>query len=450
MSSPTKIRKGVEGPEEDFTSFVENALSPLASGNYTQSAENSRDAFSISNSQSHLYQSNHLQQHQKQNSYQQDQNQQHLRLNVPSSNEWSPNISQSSFDGCNNEFKMCFNDASSSDGGFPSRTSTHSRMRLKKLEGSADSESLLQQQSLYPGHYIQNSIDTLHYNVDEGACNSQNSNGSVAIGVMQAQVAEAGRHQLGGTEPFRVNIPGYTKSSLDLDDEDLEGMTKGQSPLRNGVSGSEIRLPTRMSNAMISKSSSISSVRGHDVISAIPVTTDKYGAESSGVTRARRKTSKASELKLTKGKQVEINAVGFGSLLRAPLGEQRVTCNCKKSKCLKLYCECFHALKYCSGCNCYDCENRVGNDEIREAVIAAIKERNPDAFDSKMKSDASGVKRHSNGCHCKRSACLKKYCECFSLAIPCGDKCRCLKCPEYTFFISTEGWKCFFYCSHVC
>ena len=110
--------------------------------------------------------------------------------------------------------------------------------------------------------------------------------------------------------------------------------------------------------------------------------------------------------------------------------EQRLSCNCKKSKCLKLYCECFHALKYCSECNCYDCENRPENDEAREAVIAAIKERNPDAFDSKMKSDASGVKQHNNGCHCKRSACLKKYCECFSLAIPCSIKCRCLRCQN--------------------
>lgn len=105
-------------------------------------------------------------------------------------------------------------------------------------------------------------------------------------------------------------------------------------------------------------------------------------------------------------------------------------CNCKKSRCLMLYCECFHALKYCNNCNCYDCENRVGNDEVREAVIATIKERTPDAFDSKIKSDETGNKGHLNGCHCKRSACLKKYCECFTMAVPCGIKCRCLKCQN--------------------
>ena len=32
-------------------------------------------------------------------------------------------------------------------------------------------------------------------------------------------------------------------------------------------------------------------------------------------------------------------------------------CNCKKSRCLKLYCECFSADIYCNGCNCTSCLN---------------------------------------------------------------------------------------------
>lgn len=38
--------------------------------------------------------------------------------------------------------------------------------------------------------------------------------------------------------------------------------------------------------------------------------------------------------------------------------EKRVPCNCKKSKCLKLYCECFAAGLMCmKECNCCDCNN---------------------------------------------------------------------------------------------
>ncbi len=36
----------------------------------------------------------------------------------------------------------------------------------------------------------------------------------------------------------------------------------------------------------------------------------------------------------------------------------RVKCNCKKSKCLKLYCDCFAAGLGCApDCNCFSCEN---------------------------------------------------------------------------------------------
>lgn len=38
-------------------------------------------------------------------------------------------------------------------------------------------------------------------------------------------------------------------------------------------------------------------------------------------------------------------------------GQKRSPCNCKKSRCLKLYCECFAAELFCDGCNCTDCQN---------------------------------------------------------------------------------------------
>ena len=38
---------------------------------------------------------------------------------------------------------------------------------------------------------------------------------------------------------------------------------------------------------------------------------------------------------------------------------EREKCNCKHSKCLKLYCECFRRGEYCEDCNCKCCQNRI-------------------------------------------------------------------------------------------
>ena len=44
-----------------------------------------------------------------------------------------------------------------------------------------------------------------------------------------------------------------------------------------------------------------------------------------------------------------------------PGGGESKKCNCKKSKCLKLYCECFAAGAFCDQCSCQNCQNTPDN-----------------------------------------------------------------------------------------
>ncbi|CAM9504160.1 unnamed protein product, partial [Chrysoparadoxa australica] len=51
-------------------------------------------------------------------------------------------------------------------------------------------------------------------------------------------------------------------------------------------------------------------------------------------------------------------------------------CNCRKSKCLKLYCQCFAAQSVCTDiCNCHSCHNLAGYEAQRVAAVRAIRER---------------------------------------------------------------------------
>lgn len=59
-------------------------------------------------------------------------------------------------------------------------------------------------------------------------------------------------------------------------------------------------------------------------------------------------------------------------------------CNCKNSRCLKLYCECFASGRYCDNCNCVSCCNNKENEAFRQAAVETILDRNPNAFRPKI------------------------------------------------------------------
>lgn len=58
----------------------------------------------------------------------------------------------------------------------------------------------------------------------------------------------------------------------------------------------------------------------------------------------------------------------------------KTCCNCKKSKCIKLYCDCFRSNKLCTNCSCGDCLNQSEKCEERFKAIAIVLEMNPDGF----------------------------------------------------------------------
>ncbi|KAJ6309015.1 hypothetical protein OIU76_018582 [Salix suchowensis] len=119
-------------------------------------------------------------------------------------------------------------------------------------------------------------------------------------------------------------------------------------------------------------------------------------------------------------------------------------CHCKQSKCLKLYCECFASGSYCDECSCANCHNNVENEDVRREATECILKRNPNAFkpriigspctpqdDGDASKDVLVMAKHIKGCHCKRTGCLKNYCECFQANILCSENCKCVSCKNW-------------------
>ena len=119
-----------------------------------------------------------------------------------------------------------------------------------------------------------------------------------------------------------------------------------------------------------------------------------------------------------------------------------VNCNCKRTKCLKMYCKCFAVQGFCSGaCGCTDCCNQLDNP-LRHLAQKEVLAKNPKAFFKKFKrvkssSDSVGF-LHSRGCKCRKTKCLKNYCECYSVGVACSVLCQCQGCQNDKLQMSKE------------
>lgn len=113
---------------------------------------------------------------------------------------------------------------------------------------------------------------------------------------------------------------------------------------------------------------------------------------------------------------------------RAPDTAEREGCACRKTRCLKKYCECFaNGLPCQSLCVCYDCYNQE-HSLLRRDAMRKLESRGTITFRKASLKQRDAQALAVQGCNCKRSRCIKKYCECFAHGLRCADPCTCVDC----------------------
>ena len=95
---------------------------------------------------------------------------------------------------------------------------------------------------------------------------------------------------------------------------------------------------------------------------------------------------------------------------------KKMRCNCKKTQCLKLHCECL-AGQLSVHCSCQGCITATTSLQYTKCWPAASQ------LEMSATCRNAGKKMR---CNCKKTQCLKLYCECFKAGQLCVD-CSCYR-----------------------
>lgn len=96
---------------------------------------------------------------------------------------------------------------------------------------------------------------------------------------------------------------------------------------------------------------------------------------------------------------------------------QHTICKCK-TRCLRGYCVCFYAGKFCSvTCRCTDSKCCNTNSPNHKKAL-------------RLARSNFNLTKKKSFCACKHSKCKKKYCICLAKGISCSHKCKCRDCEN--------------------
>ena len=96
--------------------------------------------------------------------------------------------------------------------------------------------------------------------------------------------------------------------------------------------------------------------------------------------------------------------------------KKTIRCNCVKSFCMKMYCECFKNGRSCKDCNCVDCCNTEDRENLNTSKRFGVEN---------IKQEQKHIVKT---CTCKKSQCQKGYCECYQNGRQCSKECKCIDC----------------------
>lgn len=111
--------------------------------------------------------------------------------------------------------------------------------------------------------------------------------------------------------------------------------------------------------------------------------------------------------------------------------KRRVSCNCKNSSCVKMYCECFRESNSCRPhCKCKDCKN-IHNNDVQTRVPAAIR-RQSNEMSTRIDRDrtSSELSTKSQLFRCRRPQCQEGHCNCRNNRLYCKSSYRRAKCSN--------------------